>query len=368
MEELLKERPRLRLLSKDKLLKAAVDAGVSRREAAEWYDRQELGEVYRRRRKPKSDLRITAPPYSFQIDVIVLKDFKASNNNITQFFLAVDILSRKAFAYPLRSGSMANVLDAFEKFYNDAEYPIHSVAGDDFFNNKNFREVVEALGAQLFTDVAKEDHFTKQGDKLAIVDGTARTIKWLIKKEIADTGNMRWTRFLPDTIDLYNNAKHDGIKGDTPNEVYEDRMLLEGMHAAGRAHNRTVKVEIQPGDRVRVQLEKGTFEKEGAAYSTKVYTVVERVGNRFRLDGLKRLYRDSEMIKAKATEGRVRDEPMQAARADRRVTRSTARALDVPEAEAEAARKKYTTRQPGVQTRSRAAAEGIVTRSRAKKK
>ena len=140
---------------------------------------------------------------------------------------------------------------------------------------------------------------------------------------------------------------------------------MEAMHAAGRAHNRAVKLEFKPGDRVRVQREKGTFEKEGATYSTKVYTVVERVGNSFRLDGLKRLYRDSEMIKAKATEGRVRDEPMEAARADRRVTRATARALDVPEAEAAAARRTYT--KPGVQTRSRAAAAGVVTRSRAKR-
>lgn len=365
MEELLKERPRLRLLSKAKVLKAAADAGVSRREAAEWYDRQELGELYRRK-KAKSDFRITAPPYSFQIDVIVLKDYATANRGVTNFFFAVDILSRKAFAYPLPSGKMDDVLDAFEKFYNDAEYPINSVAGDDFFNHKDFREVVEALGAKLYTDVAKDDHITAQGDKLGIINRATRTIKRMINKEVKKTGSMRWTRFLPGIIEEYNNASHASLKGDAPNEVYDDRDYMEAMHAAGRAHNRAVKLEFKPGDRVRVQREKGTFEKEGATYSTKVYTVEERVGNSFRLAGLRRLYRDSEMIKAKATEGRVRDGAQEAARANRRVTRATARALDVPEAEAEEARKTYM--KPGVQTRSRAAAEGIVTRSRARRK
>ena len=365
MEQLLRDKPEYRLLSKAKFLRVAVDeGGLSRAEAARFYDTQELGEMYQRK-KGKNALKITAPPYSFQVDIIEMPAYRAVNGGVSKFLLAVDILSRKAFAYPLKSGTMAAVLDAFEKFYNDAEYPINSVAGDAFFDHRDFRDLISALGAQLYTDVAKDDHITRQGDKLGIIDRATRTIKRYIEKMMLQRDSTRWTRFLSQVIDLYNTSPHAAHPSyTTPADVYEDRDYLEGLYEAQRQHNRGVNLEFQPGDRVRLMNARTTFGKEGATYGAKVYTVEARVGNRFQLEGVRRLYRSTELVKAKASEGRVRERAKQTAEAAHKTTRATARALDVPYDEAGAALKEVAPTRPA--TRSRTAAGRVTTRSKAK--
>ena len=50
----------------------------------------------------------------------------------------MDVLSRRAFAYVLKSGQMRDVLDAYGLFLDDVS-DVHSVTGDNFFNNRQFK-------------------------------------------------------------------------------------------------------------------------------------------------------------------------------------------------------------------------------------
>jgi hypothetical protein len=101
--------------------------------------------------------------------------------------LLVDLLSRKAFAYPLKSGAIDDVLTVYERFL-EAVKDVNSVTGDKFFSAKAFTEVNDSKGIDLYTDIAAEDH-VKGSDKLGVIDRLTRTIKSIINRRMVADNN-----------------------------------------------------------------------------------------------------------------------------------------------------------------------------------
>ena len=207
MEEILKQNPSLKLLGKTKLKQKLEGLGITNKEIDEYFNPKELNQIYALPKKYKP-LKITAPPFSFQMDVALLPAYKNQNKGKDQFLILVDILSRKAFAYVLKSGKMKHVIAAYEDFIKERGCEVNSVAGDNFFNNAEFLNLNKELYIEVYTDVAKEDHIVKgRGDELGIVDRCIRTIKKYIQKYMHIHHDFRWTKYLDEIIDLYNVGK-----------------------------------------------------------------------------------------------------------------------------------------------------------------
>ncbi len=311
MEKLIKENPNYKLLSKAKLYQIAKDHDIPKTEVDDYLDSKEVYQVFKTKPR-KTKLKITAPPYSFQIDIVILPKYKISNAGITKFLLLIDILSRKIFAYPLKTATMDNVIDKYLKFLEDVDEPVNSIAGDDFFNSKKFQEVNDKLYIQVYTDVAKNDHLIKGGgDKLGILDRSVRTIKSLITKYILEHKTTKWTSFLQDVVDLYNDTPNSGIGNKTPNELFDDYDYALSLHENQKKYNEKEfkKTKIQIGNTVRVALGRGTFEKEKQKFSSEIYKVASIQGYRFILQDeegkeLKRKYRADELLVVKRVEER----------------------------------------------------------------
>jgi hypothetical protein len=160
--------------------------------------------------------------------------------------------------------------------------------------------------------VAKDDHLVSNvGDKLGIVDAFTRTIKLYIQKYQTLHGHLRWTKYIGSLVDLYNDTPHEGLKGDTPNEAFDDFDFLVGKNKGESKYNaRTFKgYKLKAGDRVRVMIGKHVFEKQKARFSTELYTIAGREGYYFVLTdeqgkAVKRRYRAGELLKV---EGAVED-------------------------------------------------------------
>jgi hypothetical protein len=128
LEKILKENPNYQLLGKSKLKKELEYEGITKEDIDTYFNPKELNHIYSKPKTYKS-LKITAPPYSFQLDVALLPTYKKQNGGQDKFLILVDILSRKAFAYPLKSGKMNDVLNAYEQFLIDVDEQVNSVAG-----------------------------------------------------------------------------------------------------------------------------------------------------------------------------------------------------------------------------------------------
>jgi hypothetical protein len=129
-----------------------------------------------RQKKPVKLLKITGPPGAYQIDLIFLPKYRSSNRGITIFLLLVEIIRRKAFAYPIKSRKSADILDAYEQFFKDHDGNLSDVYGDDEFNSEWFRAFNDVLNVNVHTGVAKDDHISKHSNRLGIIDRLVRTL------------------------------------------------------------------------------------------------------------------------------------------------------------------------------------------------
>lgn len=128
------------LLSLNKKKQVLKKQGIkyNAKELKEEYDNNELNQVYiKPRYNKKKAMQIYAPPHSFQIDIIFLPKFKYANNNYDKILILVEITSKKAFAYPLKTNKMSEILDKMNELENDVE--IRGISGDREFAAHEFK-------------------------------------------------------------------------------------------------------------------------------------------------------------------------------------------------------------------------------------
>lgn len=315
LEDILNKRPDLKLLSNSKLLSVLKDKGITKKQIDDHFNPKELTQIYAKPQR-SIDFKITSPPRSFQIDIGLLPKYKKQNSGIDKFLIAVDITSRKAFAYPISNGTMNEVIEKYKKFIKHVSEPIHKVEGDDFFNNKDFKKINQQNNIIVSTHEAKSDHITPVGNRLGIVDRCIRTIKGLISKHMLSNDTARWTDKIHDIIMLYNDTPHSSLNNETPNDVFDDidfcQKMYEGQKKRNESLNRAVKILI--GDNARVMEEKKVFDKEKAPWSRQIYKVVDKIGYAYQLEDesgrvVKRLYRPGELfvIKGDVVTDRISD-------------------------------------------------------------
>jgi len=164
------------------------------------------------------NLKITAKPRTFQIDIMYYR----IGQTLKPFLLLIDIMSRKAFCYPI-SGykNMTKIVTAYKKFLSQVDR-VEAIEGDSEFASKEFITLNKEKGIRVDTSVAADNHFTT-GNKLGIIDRFTRTLKENIKKyreSIGKIGNL--PNIIQSIINMYNDSPHRGIKGKTPNQVWND--------------------------------------------------------------------------------------------------------------------------------------------------
>lgn len=309
--KIIEQNPSYKLLSKARLYKILKmqDKNITMKMVGEYLEDKPLQQVFRRPVKPLK-LKITAQPRSFQIDIIHMARYKKQNGGLSRFLLIVDVMSRKAFAYPLKTGKMAEVLDKYRQFCSKVQH-INSMTGDDFFSNKAFLSYNKYEGIETFTDVAKDDHIA-YGDKLGIVDRLTRTLKGLIRRKMVADDTVKWASFLDEIIDLYNSSPHRGLNDDTPNSRWNDHRTQEEENSKHSLDNaqKFAKIKVGVGDDVRIYKGKEVFKKEDMTYSQEPYKVVDRKGFRFKVideDGkaYKRNLKPHELLKIAKKVGEV---------------------------------------------------------------
>ena len=245
------------------------------------------------------NLKITAKPRTFQIDIMYYK----IGQTLKPFLLLIDIMSRKAFCYPI-SGykNMTKIVTAYKKFLSQVDR-VEAIEGDSEFASKEFITLNKEKGIRVDTSVAADNHFTT-GNKLGIIDRFTRTLKENIKKyreSIGKIGNL--PNIIQSIINMYNDSPHRGIKGKTPNQVWNDtnEQNIQNMKDTISNDKLFNKLTLGIGDTVRVLENKNKFDKGSAQFSKELYEVHDRIGYSFKVkdsDGnvKRRRYKPHELL------------------------------------------------------------------------
>ena len=251
------------------------------------FQRNELEQLFKRPPvvSRKRYLRIVAEPRSFQVDIAFLpKTWRNANGGVYRMLVIIDIPSRRAFAYPLRSATMGEIVECMYDFHKVVGH-ILRISADDGFNNATFRAWCSKAKCDLYTDVAADDHAAGGGNKLGIVDRFCRTLKLLIRRWVIANDDAKWTAALPDILRLYNATPHSGIGNRKPLELWSDKAAQMQRYFEDMRYNRSKEgANIPVGTKVRLYEPRQLFGKESYNYSRDLYTVADTDHHRYILD------------------------------------------------------------------------------------
>ena len=207
-----------------------------------------------------------------QLDIFVLKKYESSNKGYGYILCIMDVFSRKAFCYPMKSKSLDDTTPAIKKFFsssglhqfnNKALVIIMSDSdsafkGDNRGEEQNFQKVLSDNNAVL-EPVKLNDHHA-----LGVIDVFAKNLKRILSKEFLDNKSTNWVNILPEIIDRYNNTPHTALDNITPNDAITDPKKREHvMHLnIEKGEQNGFTTDLKPGDKVRIDdtslFKKGT--------------------------------------------------------------------------------------------------------------
>lgn len=292
--------PSIGLSSKEKLRARLKKDGVS-------FSKKDLDDFYAnldiaQRNKPlqhQEFKRITAAPRCYQLDVMFVDKRLAIpiNKNVEYILIVIEILSRRAFLYPLRNNTQQEIIYKYQQFWEDVDGEVEAIFADDQFNKTQFLDLNHDLGVFVQTIVANDEHIVKNsGNRLGIIDRFCRTIKNLIRHYVETTDQLKYIDKLPTLLENYNNNPHRSLHGNSPNDVWDDEDLQSILQHEAFMHNSMIKTpKFNVGDSVRILIASAAFAKEGYTYTKDIFKITEVDGNSVKLEGKRRSYKPQEL-------------------------------------------------------------------------
>lgn len=258
--------------------------GITFKQVSEFLKGQDTAQLYTTQKKIQP-IPIDAPDDCYQADLAFYSQYKKQNSGYSVLLCLIEITSRKAFVYSLKSKESDEILRGMNEFFSDVSRPpirIYSDPGSEF-KSKSFNQLLKKH---------KTEHIefqSKEHNNLGIVDRFVRTLREKIEKYMDNKGDRRYVSGLKSLVSGYNKTPHSSLSGLTPNEVFEDDNAREVIHdekAAMTADARDTQLDLKIGQLVRLAATKNVFSKgTRRKFSKELYRVVGVSGYRYQIEG-----------------------------------------------------------------------------------
>ena len=257
---------------------------VSLKDIKRWLQSVETYTVHKdvRRKFPRSRVITNGIKDLYDMDLVHMADLKKYNDGYAYIFLIIDVFSRFAYAYPLRSKKPEEVIAALKKLFKAGNIPTNARSdfGGEFVSNKT-RQFLKEHNVNFYT--------TRNYDvKANFVERLAKTIKKRLSKYMYSKQTNKWVEALPKIIQGYNNSVHSSIKiaPSAVNESNEAALWKQQYLPPQDGKQKTKRLKpykFQIGDVVRVAYNKTRFQKYyQQTWSDQLYIISKR----FRRDGI----------------------------------------------------------------------------------
>lgn len=231
--------------------------------------RQVVEELHRSARKnfPRRKTIMYGINDTYQIDLVEMIPLAKFNNNYKYILTIIDVFSKYAFGFPIKTKSAINVTCAMKKLFQSGNIPrnIFSDFGREFYNTE-FKQLMRQYNVNHYST------FTSK--KGAIVERFNRTLKTNMWKYFNLYSTNKWVNVLQSLIDAYNNSKHStiGMKPKSVNKRNEKKLLHSVYNYA--SYLKPAKYSV--GNCVRISKYKHIFEKGYTPnWTTEIFKIVK---------------------------------------------------------------------------------------------
>jgi len=178
---------------------------VTKRQVREWLKTQRVYSLHRPARKQFRRNRVIVGSMDavWELDLIDVQSLKKYNNNNRFILCCIDVLSKYAWAVPLKDKTGATLIHAFQQILNESgrqPEKIHSDRGSEFTNRK-FQSFLKEKNIKLY-------HTYNTKIKASIVERFNRSLKQRMYRYFTLKGTLKYIDVLPELVQAYNHSYH----------------------------------------------------------------------------------------------------------------------------------------------------------------
>ena len=203
-----------------------------------------------------------------QADLAFIPRYKKQNRGYAVILTGININTRKAYAYGLKSKTVKDknnkntesaegIISAIKKLINDSHMNVLTTDNGSEFTNKIIKKLLEDRKIEHYLN-EPEDHST-----MGMIERFNRTIKYKLELYFKSKDTVNWINQLDNIVENYNETRNVGnIDKAAPNDMNEDKILRNILLKRNILTKILSKIDIKPGDKVRIKIKTKTFNKE----------------------------------------------------------------------------------------------------------
>lgn len=159
-----------------------------------------------RRRYPRNRVFVSRIDQQWEADLVEMREFSKENKGYNYLLTVVDVLSKYAWAIPVKKKDSVSMVQAFNELFKMANPRIpeklHTDKGREFFN-AGLAGLLKQRGII---------HFATHGDtKAAIAERFNRTLKARMWRYFTSANTHKWFDVIDGLLDGYNRSTHRSI-------------------------------------------------------------------------------------------------------------------------------------------------------------
>ena len=179
-------------------------------------------------------------------DLVDMSQYSKMNRGYKYIFTNIDVFSKMAYAFPLKSKKIQDIKPCFEKIFikNKPKY---------FWSDKETVFLSKKM-QKFFKDNNVKIYHTDSHLKSVIIERFNRSLRDLMMKEFVKNNNTVWYNILPKLIKICNNRYHSTIKI-KPIQINKnnEKYIKENIYTYNKT-NKNPKFKI--GDLIRISLKR----------------------------------------------------------------------------------------------------------------
>ena len=178
-----------------------------------------------------------------------MSQYSKMNRRYKYIFTNIDVFSKIAYAYPIKSKKIQDIKPCFEKIFKNNKPKYIWSDKEPVFLSKEMQ--------LLFKNNNVKIYHTNSQLKAVVVERFNRSLRELMMKEFVKNNNTVWYNILPKLIKIYNNRYHSTIKMKlTQLNKNNEKYIKENIYT----YNKTSKnPKFKIGDLVRISLKRSNL-------------------------------------------------------------------------------------------------------------
>ncbi len=258
---------------------------ISKKEVKDYLNNQEVNQVFKHRKVKHYFPLSSHEPFSrVQIDLMDVSNDSHWNKGFKFIFNLVDVYTKYAISFPLKSKNDNDVFNAFksmmeeiQKIYNWLPVQVDSDMESSFMSRKFTSFCKNNNIHQNFSNIKLEYNST------SVVERFNQTLRLMIEKYKTAFQTNSWIDVLQDLLYNYNHSFHSNIKN-TPIDAIEDNSNYD--YQMEKQRNKAVKdfkskniENLNINDKVRLKIRKGVLDKKTGNIWSKTIHKIEKFSN-----------------------------------------------------------------------------------------